>query len=71
MNFWVYENWTIDKAIVHKATCSYCNDGAGIHRDSSHKNSEWHGPFSERGDAFKKADDTKRKDIRGCKSCAP
>lgn len=69
MNFWVYENWTHKKAIVHKSGCSYCQDGRGIHGKTSKHNGEWHGPFEERDTAFQKAKDTGRDDMRACKVC--
>jgi hypothetical protein len=47
MDYRVYENWTIDKAIVHKAACRFCNDGRGIHRADEGHNGLWHGPFDE------------------------
>jgi hypothetical protein len=54
MDYWVYENWTIDKAVVHEAACRFCNDGRGIHRADEGHNGLWHGPFNERttGDAW-------------------
>lgn len=70
MSFWVYENWTHKKAIVHRGDCSYCNDGRGIHGESSDKNGEWHGPFHDRDGAFQRAKATEREDVRSCKSCA-
>lgn len=70
MSFWVYENWTHEKAIVHNGDCSYCNDGRGIHGKSSDKNGEWHGPFTDRDAAFQRAKATKRDDVRSCKACA-
>ena len=30
MEYWVYENWTAEhKAVVHSATCGFCNHGRG------------------------------------------
>ena len=70
MNFRVCENWTHEKAIVHKGGCSYCNDGRGIHGKGPDKNGKWHGPFSGRDAACLRARATKRDDVRSCKSCA-
>ena len=70
MTYWVYENWTHKKAIIHKAECSYCQSGRGIHAASSKQNGEWHGPFENRDSAFQKAQCTGRDEIRACKTCA-
>ncbi|MDD3183485.1 MAG: hypothetical protein PHD48_11885 [Alphaproteobacteria bacterium] len=69
MSFWVYENWTHKKAIVHKSDCSYCNGGRGVHSERSDKNGKWHGPFPDREAAFKYARTTNREDIRACNVC--
>ena len=70
MSYWVYENWTHDKAIIHRDSCAYCNNGRGIHGVSSGANDEWHGPYELRDDAEAKANATGRTEVRGCKSCA-
>lgn len=69
MTWHVYENWTHNKAIVHKSDCSYCCNGKGIHASASVKNGEWHGPYDLRHAAFDKAEATKREEIRACKVC--
>lgn len=69
MSFWVYENWTHKKAIIHTADCCYCQNGRGVHAGSSTRNGEWHGPFKNRDTAFDKAKRTGRDEIRSCKSC--
>ncbi len=71
MTFFVYENWTINKARVHRSTCAFCNAGEGLHRDDSGKNGKWHGPFDTSQDAFALANKLNRLDVRGCGSCAP
>jgi hypothetical protein len=30
MTFYVYENWTHDRARLHRGECGYCNDGSGL-----------------------------------------
>src|SRR5205814_4105058 len=41
--FYVYENWTADghRACIHVSSCSYCNDGRGIHPESSDEHGGW------------------------------
>ena len=70
MRYWVYENYPNDKAIVHRASCSYCNRGAGIHRIGKTRNGEWHGPFDDVQDARDRARSTYRSDVRDCTICA-
>lgn len=71
MTYYVYDNWTINKARVHHASCSYCNDGRGIHSNPSGKNSKWHGPFDTVTEADAKAHSLRRVITDHCKSCAP
>jgi hypothetical protein len=46
MDYWVYENWTVKKAKIHRSDCSHCNEGPGTHPGSNDRNEQWHGPFS-------------------------
>jgi len=69
--FWVYENWTNECTTVHRASCSHCNDGRGVHAGASTKNGEWYGPFGSAAEAQARAERTKRRDIRRCGHCAP
>ena len=69
--FWVYENWTHEKATVHSGSCSFCNSGRGIHPGSSTTNGEWLGPFATAADAWTRAEKTRRQDIRRCGVCSP
>jgi len=57
MDFWVYENWRARKrSNVHKGDCSFCNHGEGLEKQSrGEENGKWHGPFSSKEDALKKA----------------
>ena len=35
MRYYVYENWTAEhKAVIHKGTCRYCNEGQGCQENS-------------------------------------
>lgn len=46
--YYVYENWVAEghKVRIHRASCSFCNNGRGIHNTDSTRNGRWHGPFS-------------------------
>jgi len=54
MKHYVYENWTAeDKAVIHRGSCGYCNDGKGCHENPlGDLNGKWHGPF----DSLKEAE---------------
>lgn len=70
--YWVYENWTHKKAIVHKADCSFCNQGRGIHGGSSERNGRWlREEFQNREDAFRAAKQTGQQNVNGCGHCKP
>jgi HTH-type transcriptional regulator / antitoxin HigA len=69
--YWVYQNWTHDRARVHRAVCSFCNHGQGIHGKSSDRNGEWRGPFTDRDAAFAAMSRLHRADSRACTTCAP
>lgn len=62
MSFWIYENWTAeDKAVIHVGTCSYCNNGKGVHRNPmGNKNGRWLGPFDTLSAAEQAAKATRR-----------
>lgn len=44
--FWVYENWTLRKAVLHRGECGACKRGRGQHGGGETKNGRWHGPYS-------------------------
>lgn len=71
MEYWVYENWVRDKAIVHRADCSFCNSGNGLHGSRSTKSSTWHGPYSSSGEAVTRAKACKRTRTEDCATCSP
>lgn len=56
--FWIYENWVAEKkAVIHKANCSYCNNGQGTQKNKlGNKNGKWHGPFNSYEEAKEIAD---------------
>jgi hypothetical protein len=61
--YYVYENWMTDRAIIHRAECSFCKDGKGAHNDASGLHGRWHGPYPDRNMAFKEAAAMKRRKI--------
>jgi hypothetical protein len=71
MPFYVYDNWTIDKAIVHRGECTFCKDGQGLHGTGPTKNSQWHGPYPSAGEALAKAKSCSRARTDGCSVCGP
>lgn len=71
MAFYVYENWTHDRARVHRAECSFCNHGDGTHGGGSDRNGRWLPPFETSAQAFAQAAKLRRADHRGCGHCAP
>ena len=70
-SYWVYENWTHKRARVHKANCSYCQDGTGTQASDSGQNGKWHGPFVDKEAAFQIAKLTGQEDTKGCGHCSP
>ena len=67
--FWVYINEPNNKALVHEAQCSFCNDGRGMDEDSSPFNGQWIGPH-DRQRAEQLALSSGKADIRWCGHCA-
>lgn len=70
MSYYVYENWTHDRARIHKSNCGFCNDGAAKQSARSDRNGQWHGPF-EREEAFAKASTLGCENVRPCPICDP
>lgn len=69
--YWVYENWLHNYASIHRGSCSYCNDGRGMHAGSSKDNGEWHGPFATADEAWARAERTGREEVKRCGHCSP
>lgn len=54
--FYVYENWTNTFTKVHRAECSYCNNGRGFHgAEPRTPSGEWHGPYPSAAEALRAA----------------
>ena len=66
----VYVNVVHDKAIVHLSTCSWANNGAGVHPNASGRVDGWM-TFNTRDRAFLGAQLTRRGTVRGCQKCNP
>lgn len=47
MKFYIYENWQAGphKAVIHRGSCGYCNNGKGRAGGYDPSHAEWHGPF--------------------------
>ncbi len=71
MTYYVYENWTRNRGRIHRADCSACNNGAGIHEQDSGSNGKWHGPFADRDKAYRVAQSLDRAEMRPCLRCNP
>ena len=71
VGYWVYEDRPTSRARVHEGTCRYCNHGDGMGRGRIEAENEWYGPFWSREDAFRRAEATGQRDVRGCGVCRP
>ncbi len=62
MTYYVYENWTAEhKAVIHRATCGYCKEGQGCHKNPlGERNGRWLGPFRTLDEADRAATATRR-----------
>lgn len=69
MSFWVYENTVHKKVRVHRADCSYCSDGHGVHGGGKTGSGEWFGPYETLDHAMQVADSRGQPDVRGCEVC--
>jgi hypothetical protein len=67
--FWVYENTVHRKARVHRADCSFCSDGHGLHGGGQTVSGKWFGPFPDLASAMVTARNTRQDDIRACGVC--
>ena len=69
--YFVYDNWVRSKAITHRAECSFCKNGNGLHGQRSTNSSTWHGPFAKIEEAHAKAKALKRDRTEDCSICSP
>lgn len=66
--YWVYRNWIHQRARLHKATCSHCNNGIGTQGSTNSVTGEWK-PFSTEADAKAFLTATKYEDAKLCGVC--
>ena len=66
--FWIYENWAVQKAVLHRGDCTSCNHGHGIWGGGKTPNGQWHGPYDSE-DQAKAAPIWPRREVRGCGLC--
>lgn len=73
MFYYVYENWVAEKkAVIHKESCSFCNNGEGIHQNiHGEKNGKWHGPFDKYAIAKEFAQSLRNRVAKVCSFCRP
>lgn len=75
MGYYVYKNYPVNKARIHRAECGCCNNGYGCHiKTAGNKNDEWSKKFKN----FKDAESYAKKPHKGmclklsyCKKCKP
>lgn len=48
MTFHIYENWRAGphRAVIHHATCPFCDLGRGLRDGTDPENGRWHGPYA-------------------------
>ncbi len=68
VGYWIYEDEPTDKALVHKGTCGFCNQGQGV-RGSRLRDNRWIGPFETEMEAHQQALLTGRSEVRQAKCC--
>lgn len=56
MKYYIYENWQAGphKAVLHRGSCGYCNNGNGRAGGYDPGHAEWHGPFNSIDEAKKR-----------------
>lgn len=70
-SLWVYDNWTTDRARVHRGDCADCNHGRGKMARPSAQHGRWRGPFYDREEAFEFARGLTRSEVVACSKCKP
>lgn len=69
MSYFVYQNWTRGRAVVHFASCFTCNGGRGVHAGKSRFNGAWHGPFEDKETALDFAQSLREPFTGSCSRC--
>ncbi len=70
MKYWVHVNKPTSRAIIHKESCVYCNEGRGCHGVSKPTYSKWYS-FHALNDAKDYAHKSGKKIKKGCDFCLP
>lgn len=72
--YWIYEDMTVHTAVLHRADCRYCNNGAGMGRGRIERDSRWVGRSTTEG--FASADQARSlasiqadSTLRNCRVC--
>ena len=73
MSFWVYENWVVERAVLHLGECRHCNEGQGKRgrADAIGVRDQWHGPFVDIAAAQGVQIATGRRHRVECQICRP
>ena len=66
--YYVYEHWQTQRAILHRAECSHCQQGLGLWRMRKQQYGKWHGEYDSIEEAMT-ADLWPRREIRACGLC--
>jgi len=66
--YWVYRNWIHERARLHKAACSHCNNGVGTQGSLNSVTGEWK-PFPCEADAKAFLTGTQYEDAKLCGIC--
>jgi len=69
MDYYIYENWTHKRTMIHEGRCTFCNKGKGVHKGSTNKNGQWLGPFKNLKIAELTAIKLKRETTSKCSRC--
>jgi hypothetical protein len=69
--FYVYEAWMRPRVRIHRADCSFCNEGTGFRPTPSTLNGRWSGPYASREEAYRAAEGLGQQDMAPCAHCRP
>lgn len=69
-DWWIYENWMVNKAKVHRGNCSHCNHGKGQNKPKEEgEHGKWHGSYLTRDEAWESAKRLGQKNTGYCTFC--
>lgn len=55
MSYYIYENWTHRRVVIHLNSCSFCNEGRGVIPNHTNQNGQWLGSFNSYQEALQRA----------------